>query len=263
MRRVPLDERSITLQNVSHPPDTLNPMFEEELSELSELPAGLDEMAPGPDLGAPLEALDMTDLSGYDLVVVMRAWHRQQATPTPACWRRSRRWRGRRRSKQDCRQTSWTSTPPTRCGQRWDEPGVAEAAWVATQRSVQLGQRRGSWHVGYVGLGAGKGRARWRTSVSYVGSSPPLHREGSAGGQRYRGLLSLPCREGSAGALAEAGGGFQRLTRRPRSSARSALSLGRPPFRFRCRAGAQHGRAAPAAPEAWSRGRAQAVATRP
>jgi Domain of unknown function (DUF222) len=43
----------------------------------SALPAGLDEMAPGPELGALLAGIDLDSLPGFDLVVVMRAHARQ------------------------------------------------------------------------------------------------------------------------------------------------------------------------------------------
>lgn len=45
--------------------------------EPSVIPAGLDQMAPGPELGAILSAIDREKLSGYDLVVFLRARQRQ------------------------------------------------------------------------------------------------------------------------------------------------------------------------------------------
>jgi hypothetical protein len=45
--------------------------------ESQRIPAGLDEWSPGPYLAAALSSIDRSRLSGYDLVVVMRARARQ------------------------------------------------------------------------------------------------------------------------------------------------------------------------------------------
>jgi hypothetical protein len=47
------------------------------IEESQQIPAGLDGWAPGPYLAAVLSSIDRTRLSGYDLVVVMRARKRQ------------------------------------------------------------------------------------------------------------------------------------------------------------------------------------------
>jgi hypothetical protein len=43
------------------------------------LPVGLAEMPPGPDLAAALASVDRAALSGFDLVVLLRARSRQLA----------------------------------------------------------------------------------------------------------------------------------------------------------------------------------------
>ena len=42
------------------------------------IPSRLDDMAPGPILGAFLSSLDVTKLSGYDQIIVLRA-HQKMA----------------------------------------------------------------------------------------------------------------------------------------------------------------------------------------
>ena len=43
------------------------------------LPVGLDEMPPGPELGALLASIDVRALDGYDRIVVLRAHERMAA----------------------------------------------------------------------------------------------------------------------------------------------------------------------------------------
>ncbi|MEX1209079.1 MAG: DUF222 domain-containing protein [Acidimicrobiia bacterium] len=47
--------------------------------ELEMIPPGLDEMTPGPALGAFLSSIDLSTISGYDRIVVLRA-HRRMAS---------------------------------------------------------------------------------------------------------------------------------------------------------------------------------------
>lgn len=54
--------------------DTVVRMFDDV--ESGRLPAGLDGMAPGPELGQLLAAIELSELSGFDRVVVMRAHQR-------------------------------------------------------------------------------------------------------------------------------------------------------------------------------------------
>jgi hypothetical protein len=56
-------------------------MFDKEREPI---PPGLDRMEPGPVLGALLSAIDVTTLSGYDRVVVLRA-HQRMASHHTAC----------------------------------------------------------------------------------------------------------------------------------------------------------------------------------
>lgn len=51
-------------------------MFDQERALI---PPGLDEMTPGPALGAFLSSIDLGKISGYDRVVVLRA-HRRMAS---------------------------------------------------------------------------------------------------------------------------------------------------------------------------------------
>ncbi|MCJ7779409.1 MAG: hypothetical protein MUQ27_01140, partial [Acidimicrobiia bacterium] len=51
-------------------------MMEAQGIEVGAVPDGLDEMRPGPILGAFLAAIEVDTLSGYDRVVVLRAHQR-------------------------------------------------------------------------------------------------------------------------------------------------------------------------------------------
>ena len=51
-------------------------MFEYEDVGFVPIPAGLDETAPGPELGAVLASIDVATVSGYDQVVVLKAQQR-------------------------------------------------------------------------------------------------------------------------------------------------------------------------------------------
>lgn len=46
-------------------------MFEYEDVGFVPIPAGLDETAPGPELGAVLASIDVATVSGYDRIVVL------------------------------------------------------------------------------------------------------------------------------------------------------------------------------------------------
>jgi hypothetical protein len=51
-------------------------MFEYADAGFVAIPAGLDEMAPGPELAAVLASIDVNAVSGYDQVVVLKAQQR-------------------------------------------------------------------------------------------------------------------------------------------------------------------------------------------
>jgi len=51
----------------------LNTHFDPREFATEQIPPRLDEMAPGPVLGAFLSSVDIDGLSGYDRVVVLRA----------------------------------------------------------------------------------------------------------------------------------------------------------------------------------------------